>query len=229
MIEQIPLSVNLDNRMVVGPADVSVLLHDFTLELVRAHRVVGHAVCEALALVLDPREAEVVFAVGLEEVRALGLASRNGVDPYRLAVQFFHIVFQLADDKSAACPYEISLAVIVDEAAGVDTEGALDGSLLGNERAVRSVGNGYTDAAVRPLPVDALSCCGEVEIVLAVLVVAVRSPHLERIGLYPFNCVLGNDPAVVNPVDEVVGRKDMVVFHDEPVFAGVVDRCRDVV
>ena len=190
--------------MVVGPAYVGVLLHYLTLELVGTHRVVCHTVCKAFALVLYPGEAEVVFAVCLEEVRALGLSSRNGIDPYGLSVPFFHIVFQLADDKSAACPHEICLAVIVDEAARVDSEGSLDGSLLGNKRAVRSVGNGNADAAVRPLSVNSLSGGGEVEIVFAVLVVAVRCPHLEGIGLYPGNRILGDDPAVVHPVHKVV-------------------------
>ena len=229
MIEQIPLSVNFNYRVVVGPADVSVLLHNLAYEFVGTHRVVGHTVGEALALSLYPGEAEVVFAVGLEEVRALAHSFRNGVDPYGGSVQLKHIVFQLADRKSAACPYEIGLAVIVDEAAGVDAEGSLDGSLLRDERAVRSVGDCDSDAAVRPLAVYALTRGGEVEVILAVLVVAVRSPHLEGVGLYPRNLILGDDPAVVYPVDEVVRRKDVVVFHTEPVFAGVIDRCGNVV
>ena len=70
---------------------------------------------------------------------------------------------------------------------------------------------------------------GEIEIILAVLVVAVRSPHAVPGSIYPRNVVLVDDDAMVHPVDEIVGGIDMVVGHAEPVLAGIIRRSRDVV
>ena len=97
--------------------------------------------------------------------------------------------------------------VVIDEDTRVDAADALDRLLLGDEGTVRSIGDGNSDAvAGKALSRLRLLRGGEIEVILAVLVVAVSSPHLEGVGLYPRNLILGDDPAVVYPVDEVVRR-----------------------
>ena len=83
----------------------------------------------------------------------------------------------------------VDLSVVVLEHAGVDGERAADGVLLGNERALRTVGNGYAEVEY------AIVVLGrEDEVVLAILFDDVIVPHLL---LGPCHILHVEDDAVV--------------------------------
>ena len=71
MIEQIPLVVELDDRMMVCPASGFRLFHDDSLVFVRSHRIVAHGVCQTLRafLLAHPRIGKVELSVTLKGER----------------------------------------------------------------------------------------------------------------------------------------------------------------
>ena len=102
VVEEIPLALELDNRMVVGPALGLRLLHYLALEHIRTHRLVTHTVSQTLAVLLDPREGVIVYAVALEQIRTLLEAVRNLAHCNRLGIKLEHIVLEPCYLETAA-------------------------------------------------------------------------------------------------------------------------------
>ena len=221
MVEQEPLAVALDDRVVVGPAARGVLLHEHAPVRERPERVVPGGVGQRLRFVDDVGEREVVDAAALEHERPLLEALRERpVEQHGLGSELEHVVREAGASEAAARPVQVGLPVAVDEHVRVDPRDARDGRGLRRERTVRGVGDGDPD----PPPADALHRVGgggEVEKEAAVLLDGVRRPHRVRGHVDPRHVVLAQNHAVVGPVDEVGGRECVVVFHAEPVRPAV--------
>ena len=217
VVEEIPLSLELHEGVVVGPALGGRLVHEHALELIRAQRVVAHAVGQALgaALLAHPRIGEVVLAVPLEHERALGLSLRESlVQADALAVDLRHVGCELAAAQAHAGPDQVDRAVVVLERAGVDAAGALHRVLIDREGAGRRIRHRHADAEAEAAA--ASRRVREVEVILAVLLHAIRRPHRVGRRVAPGHVLLVHDVAVVGPVRQVVGGVDVVVGHAEP-------------
>ena len=187
VIEEIPLALVVHDAVVVCPAAVLVLCHDDALVLVWTHRVLAHCISENLSVVSYVWICEVEVAVVLECERTLSLAARKTLeavcsDHFHLAVAPLHhlswVVLSKLDHvvlefcAAAVAPEDVCVSVRREEDARVDSVDALDRLRINLVWSLRIVGDCHTycEAAV-------LHVVREVEIVLAVLLDAVRCPH----------------------------------------------------
>ena len=231
VIEEIPLSLEVDDAVMVSPAAVGVFGHDDALVFIGTHRVLAHSVADNLSILPYVGICQVIVAVVFEGKRTFCLTVGQvfqTVDAHHLHLaitplhgllrcvvgQLLHVLLQFS--AAAVAPEDVGIAVGSLQHARVDAVDALDRLRLRNERSFGVVGNGYTDG-------EAPSARGrsrrEIEIVLPVSVDAVGCPHRVGVGAHPGHFVLRDDDAVVCPVRQVLRREDVVVLHAEPVLA----------
>ena len=87
VIEQIPLTLVVDDAVVVCPTTVSMLSHDQSLVFVWTHRILTHGIAENLRLFTNVRIGQVVVAVVLESEWAFSLTvgqTLEAVDTHHL-------------------------------------------------------------------------------------------------------------------------------------------------
>ena len=216
--------------MVVGPAAIFVLSHDQAFVFVGSHRILAHSISEHLCILPHVRIRQVIVAVILEGKRTLSLAIgqvfqavhaihlKLALAPFHLLLrrvvgQFLHVGLQLG--TTASTPENVGIAVGSLKHARIDAADALDGLRLRNERSLRAVGDGYTDAKAATV----FGSRREIEIILTIALDAVGCPHGIGVWPHPRNFVLGDNHTVIGPVGEVLRREHVVVFHAEPVLS----------
>ena len=213
VVEEVPLAVVLDNGVVVGPALVWRLGHDYALELIRAKGLVTHGVGQCFRLVLHPWVGEVELSVFLKDEGAfLETGGEGFVQADGFSREFGKIVLDQGALEAESGPEEVGVSVRCLEHAGVYAEDAGDGVFIWRIWAVGGVCNGhaYVESAA------ILGSVGKYEVVLAVLLHAVRGPHGIAVRLAPRHVFLSEDYAVVRPVNEVFRREGVVILHTEP-------------
>ncbi len=225
MIEEIPLTVVLYNRVMVGPAACRRFFHYSALELKRAEGIVTHCIGQSFGVLAYPGECIVVFPFALKYKGTFLEAVGQTFDSHGIGSELDHVILKLCSHHASSRPVDVALAVGVDEDARVDTVDTLDRLTHRHERAGRRCrsGNTYLESATLTL-----GCRGEVEEVLSVLVNAIGRPHRIRIGAYPRHIVLSYYHAVVGPVDKIVGGEYMIIGHAEP-FLEALDGAGNVV
>ena len=101
VVEEVPLALVLDERVMIGPAGRRRLGHDDSLELIGSERVVAHGVCQGLGPVLNPGIGEVELAVPLEDEGSLLEAGGQVlVKAHGLPVELEHVVGELGSAQS---------------------------------------------------------------------------------------------------------------------------------
>ena len=126
VIEQVPLTLIVNNAVMVGPAAVGMLGHDEALILIRTHGVLTHGISQHLSVLSHIRIGEVVPAVGLEGERTLSLTVGQAfktvhTNHLHLAVaklhlrlgvvvgQFLHVGLQFS--AASVAPEDVSITV----------------------------------------------------------------------------------------------------------------------
>ena len=230
VIEQIPLTFEVHNTVVIGPAAIGMLCHNEPFILVWPHRMLAHGVGQDFGTVAYVRVSKVIVAVILESKRALGLATGQALktvhskhlkltvtplDGFLRSIisEFLHIVLEFG---TASCPPEyVSIAIGGLKNARIDTVNALDGFRLRDERSFGTIGYSHTDAETS----HASGRSGwKIEIVFPAALYAVGCPHGIGVGSYPRHFVLGDDNAMIGPIGKILRGEHVVVLHAEPVL-----------
>ena len=161
MIEQIPLTLVIDNTVVVGPTAIVVLRHNQSLILIRSHRILTHGISEYFGILPHVWVGQVVIAIVLECEWSLRLSVGQvfeaihtrqleltvaPLDGLRRCVvgQFLHIGLEFG--TTAGTPENVGIAIRSLKHAGVYAADSLDVLRLRNERTFRTVCDGNTDA-----------------------------------------------------------------------------------
>jgi len=244
VVEQVPLALELRNRVVCSPALDR--LQDPVLVCERSKRRVANGVCEVVGVASGVRE--VVLAVvlvhpgGLEEASVV-LAGVDGLavgvvdhEVLHVARESVHVVAKLGHARhegglvavgfhgrvgfalelagspalQLATPdtaeVEVGLAIVVDEASGVNAVAAGNVVLIGLEGTLWLVGDSDTNSE------DTLLVSGrEVKVVFAILLSSVGCPELL---VHPWDVFCLERDAVVGDGAFHVGHgEDVVVVH----------------
>ena len=230
VVEQIPLTLVVDDAVMVGPTAVGLLGHNQTFVFVGTHGILTHGIAEDFGLLPDVRIGQVVPAVSLESKRTFSLTAGQvfkAVDAIHLKLtlaplnfllrsiigEFLHVGLEFG--TTSGSPEDVGISVGSLKHARVDTVDALDRLRFTDKRSHRAVGNGNTDAKAAH---GSIRSRREIEIVFSILLDAVGCPHRIGVRSYPGHLVLGNNHTVVGPVSQIVGREYMVVLHAEPVL-----------
>ena len=188
MIEQIPLTLVVDDAMMIGPAAVLMLGHDETFVFVGAHRILTHGIAENLSILAYVRISKVIPAISLESERTFSLTAGQvfqtaDTQHFKLAVaplylflgrivsEFLHVGLEFG--TTAIAPENVGVAVGSLEHTGIDAIDALDRFWFTDERSLGTVGDSYTDTKTTAV----FRSRGEIEIVLPVALDTVRCPH----------------------------------------------------
>ena len=216
MIEQIPLSLELQEAMMVSPALIGVFGHENSLEVPRSQRILRHGIgqCLRATLMAHPREGEVIPSIALEHMGAFLESLGKSLHYLSLSIQFLHVALQSCATDAHARPIEIGLAIVVNKYRRINAAHASYGRRLAYKRSLGPRSRGHANSKAPTL----FRCRGEVEIVLPVLADTLRGPHGIAIGLHPGHLVLRNDYTMVLPVDKIGRREDVIVGHAEPIL-----------
>jgi hypothetical protein len=98
--------------------------------------------------------------------------------------------------------------------AGVYSANTFYGFLFRLKGTVGLVGDCHTNSK----PASILTCGsgGEIEVIFAIPIYTIGCPHRIGFGSYPRNGLLTDNYTMVLPIDQVIGREDMIVRHAKP-------------
>ena len=229
MIEQIPLTLIVDDAVVISPATIGLLGHNQALVLVGTHRVLTHGIAEHLGILSHIRIGQIIVAIVLEGEGTLGLTTRQTLetidtlhlkltvtpfDGFRRCIvgNLLHVILEFGTTTST--PEQVGIAIRSQKHTRINTINTLDRLWLTNERTYRTISYGHADTKASTI----FGCRGEIEIIFPVSVNTVGRPHGIGVRSYPGYFVLGNNHTMVGPIGEVLRREHMVVFHAEPVL-----------
>ncbi len=211
------MAIVLNKRMMIGPAAVLPPFQYLALVFKRPKRAFTDGIGDLFRAVRCMREGKIVDIITLEHKRSFLVFGRKFPDGHGLAFDGDHIFIKLYPIQGfPSSVIEVGRAVVVNEHIGINTGDTFYIIRLGHKGTCGSIGNGYTNLTKTTF----ITGHGrEIEIVLPVFIIAVRSPHAVAIGFDPgYSVVVDNFP-VVRPVGKVCSRVDMVIMHTKPVVA----------
>ena len=193
--------------MVVGPAFVWPLLKENPLELIWSVDVIRHGIGQDFGILAGPRESHIVFSVGFKKVRAFNQSGGWKITyGCGLFCQLGPVIVEFGYINSPGRPYEVSLAVVIDKNAGVNTKDPFNWLFPRCIRTLRPVGHCNSDPERTKIPRLAITLhkIREKEMIFPVMYGTVRCPHGISFRVPPWNVFLVQDHSVVCPIGQIL-------------------------
>ena len=233
MIEEIPLTFEVHNAVMVGPTAVGLLRHNQSLVFIGSHWMLAHGIGKHLGVFPHIWISQVKVTVVLECEWSFCLTIRQTFETvyanhFHLSVtpldnflwvvvsEFLHVFLEFG--TASISPENVSITVRSLEYARINAIDTLDRLWFRNKTAIRTVADGHSYGKATPF----LRCIREIEIVLTIPLHTVWCPHRIGLRISPGHILLRNNDAMILPIYKVVGRKNVVVSHTEPVFPRIV-------
>ena len=215
----------------VGPAACGRFLHDYTLELPGAKRLVTHGVSQSLGAPFgtNPGEGQIIMSIVLEGKRSFLESIRKSFHNLWFGGKCQSVGRETSATDYTSCPEDVLFALRSLHNTGVNAHDAFDVLLLCHKGTFRTIADGHTYTETCPCTgLLGFQATREIEIVTPVTALnAVGCPHRIAFMIAPGDLFLTQDDAMVLPMGKVGRREDMIIGHAEPTLQ-CLDR-RDVV